>query len=154
MVDFYRVLAQHTAGGTARKRPLALERRHARMRLIRCFQLAKSATTVGPRIFLERSIDGRQGFNLLHRPRLSAICKKDKCENRVVAQTISPPPPGAGAVSLSTENFFLEKTKKSKQTPLRLFFSRDFFFSLVSRTIYTLSLLSLALPIVPFCQKS
>jgi hypothetical protein len=74
MVDFCRVLAQHTAGGTARKRPLALELKHSRMSLIRCFQLTKSATTVGPRIFLVRSIDGCQRFNLPHRPRLLAIC--------------------------------------------------------------------------------
>ena len=94
MVDFYKVLDQHTAGGTARKRPVALELRHARMRLIRCFQLTKSAATAVPRIFPVRSIDRCQRFNLPHRPRLSAIYssrtmlskkhdKKGKSENRV-----------------------------------------------------------------------
>ena len=94
MVEFYKVLGQHTAGGTARKRPVALELRHARMRLIRCFQLTKSAATAGPRIFPVRSIDGCQRVNLPHRPRLSALYssrtklsekleKREKSRNRV-----------------------------------------------------------------------
>lgn len=118
MVDFYKVLGQHTAGGTARKRPVGLELRHARMRLIRCFQLTKSAATAGPRIFPVLSIDGCQGFNLPHRPRLSAlyssrtklskkIDEKEKSENRVTPKSMSP---------LKTVTLLRTHTKKYSHT--------------------------------------